>query len=108
MPRAGLEPARLAAQDPKSCVAASYTTSAAEPTAGAPGEVAHGRLSVGDITSIVRANTRARHFSFPFPGQISYRLHLPASETGHARRSHTGPSDTHRRRATWYKTLNRY
>jgi hypothetical protein len=29
MPRAGLEPARLAAQDPKSCVAANYTTSAA-------------------------------------------------------------------------------
>src|ERR1051325_7499647 len=28
LPRAGLEPARLAAQDPKSCVAASYTTSA--------------------------------------------------------------------------------
>jgi hypothetical protein len=26
VPRAGLEPARLAAQDPKSCVAASYTT----------------------------------------------------------------------------------
>src|SRR5262245_41663982 len=28
MPRAGVEPAPLAGQDPKSCVAASYTTSA--------------------------------------------------------------------------------
>lgn len=31
VPREGLEPSRLAAQDPKSCVAASYTTSAVPP-----------------------------------------------------------------------------
>jgi hypothetical protein len=62
MPRKGVEPLRLSAQDPKSCVAASYTTSASRHCSNAVATPARGfdprNFWTVDVTLYVRKTSR--------------------------------------------------
>src|SRR5262245_65224337 len=93
LPRAGVEPARLAAQDPKSCVAASYTTSATSAGAKLASEP-HTCFAVTVVSSDLRCFARtASHCKGNYPRPPNFvslsRANLllsnvPAVETVHA------------------------
>src|SRR5437870_5778479 len=113
MPRAGLEPARLAAQAPKTCVAASYTTSAlcrnliknAERSLAATRQGSAGR---GALRYRVAAK-QFLYFLVSFSHAIFYPQFFAIAPENPAMHFESPPSSSaYPGDVPWYKLLTRY